>query len=73
MYSQLDAPTQAIATALINANLAFLSTAYQGQTFNLWEEEYGCSFFARSVQLRCFQAVAATPSASRSRAGCRPR
>jgi glucoamylase len=59
MYGQLDAPTQAIATGLINANLAFLSTAYQGQTFNLWEEEYGYSFFARSTQLRCFQAVAA--------------
>ena len=59
MYGQLDAPTQATATGLINANLAFLSTAYQGQTFNLWEEEYGYSFFARSAQLRCFQAVAA--------------
>ena len=59
MYRQLDAPTQAIATGLINANLAFLSTAYQGQTYNLWEEEYGYSFFARSAQLRCFQAVAA--------------
>jgi glucoamylase len=59
MYSQLDAPTQAIATSVISANLAFLSTAYQGQTFNLWEEEHGYSFFARSAQLRCFQAVAA--------------
>jgi glucoamylase len=59
LYRQLDAPTQAIATGLINANLAFLSTAYQGQTYNLWEEEYGYSFFARSAQLRCFQAVAA--------------
>ena len=59
LYRQLDPPTQAIATGLINANLAFLSTAYQGQTFNLWEEEYGYSFFARSAQLRCFQAVAA--------------
>ncbi len=59
MYGQLDAPTQAIANGLINANLAFLSTAYQGQTFNPWEEEHGYSFFARSAQLRCFQAVAA--------------
>jgi glucoamylase len=59
MYRQLDAPTQAIATGLINANLQFLSAAYQGETFNLWEEEYGYSFFARSAQLRCFQAVAA--------------
>ena len=59
MYRQLDAPTQAIALRLINANLKFLETACQGQTHNLWEEEYGYSFFARSAQLRCFQAVAA--------------
>jgi glucoamylase len=59
MYRQLDAPTQAIAVQLIDANLAFLEGAYQGQTYNLWEEEYGHSFFARSVQLRCFRAVAA--------------
>jgi len=59
MYRQLDAPTQAIAAQLIDANLAFLAGAYQGQTYNLWEEEYGYSFFARSAQLRCFRAVAA--------------
>jgi glucoamylase len=59
MYRQLDPPTQAIAATLIDANLGFLETAYQGQTYNLWEEEYGYSFFARSVQLRCLQAVAA--------------
>jgi glucoamylase len=59
MYGQLDAPTQAIAAQLIDANLAFLEGAYQGQTYNLWEEEYGYSFFARSVQLRCFRAIAA--------------
>jgi glucoamylase len=59
MYPQLDAATQAIAVTLVNANLDFLQGAYQGQTFNLWEEEYGYSFFARSAQLRCFQAVAA--------------
>jgi glucoamylase len=59
MYRQLDTPTQAIAAQLVNANLNFLEGAYQGQTYNLWEEEYGYSFFARSAQLRCFQAVAA--------------
>jgi glucoamylase len=59
MYRQLDPPTQAIAAQLIGANLDFLQGAYQGQTYNLWEEEYGYSFFARSVQLRCFQAIAA--------------
>ena len=59
MYRQLDTAAQAIAVGLINANLNFLQDAYQGQTYNLWEEEYGYSFFARSAQLRCFQAVAA--------------
>jgi glucoamylase len=59
MYAQLDAPTQAVAAAVIAANLNFLAGAYQGQTWNLWEEEYGASFFARAVQLRCFQAVMA--------------
>jgi glucoamylase len=59
MYPQLDPATQATALTLVNANLDFLQGAYQGQTFNLWEEEYGYSFFARSAQLRCFQAVAA--------------
>jgi glucoamylase len=59
IYPQLDGATQATAVALINANLNFLGSAYQGQTYNLWEEEYGYSFFARSAQLRCFQAIAA--------------
>ena len=57
LFSQLDAPTQTVANAVIAANLNFLQGAYQGQTVNLWEEETGASFFARSVQLRCFQAV----------------
>jgi glucoamylase len=59
MYPQLDAATQATAVTLIDANLAYLENAYRGQTYNLWEEEYGYSFFARSAQLRCLQAVAA--------------
>jgi glucoamylase len=59
MYRQLDPAIQTIAASLIDANLNFLETAYQGQTYNLWEEEYGYSFFTRSVQLRCLQAVAA--------------
>jgi glucoamylase len=58
-YNQLDAPTQAVAVAVINKNLNYLITAYQNQTFNLWEEHQGFSFFARSVQLRCFQAIKA--------------
>ena len=59
LFSQLDAPTQAVANALIAANLNFLENAYQGKTVNLWEEEYGYSFFARAVQLRCFQEITA--------------
>jgi glucoamylase len=57
MYAQLDAPAQAVADAVIAANLNFLQNAYQGETVNLWEEETGASFFARSVQLECFQAI----------------
>ena len=59
MHGQLDPPAQATAKTLIDANLSFLAGAYQGQTFNLWEEEYGYSFFVRSAQLRCLQAIAA--------------
>jgi len=59
LYPQLDEPAQAAARAVIAANLNFLSGAYQGATFNLWEEVYGASFFARAVQLRCLQAIAA--------------
>ncbi len=58
MYGQLDPPAQATALTLIDANLSFLAGAYRGETYNLWEEEYGYSFFARSAQLRCFQAIA---------------
>jgi glucoamylase len=58
LYASLDPATQAIAKSLIAANLDFLQGAYQGETYNLWEEEYGASFFARSVQLKCFEAVA---------------
>jgi glucoamylase len=59
LFSQLDAPTQTVASAVIAANLNFLQTCYQDETYNLWEEEYGASFFARSVQLECFQAITA--------------
>lgn len=57
MFGRLDAPTQAVGRAVIAANLDFLQDAYGGDTVNLWEEERGASFFARSVQLKCFQAV----------------
>ena len=59
MYAQLDSATRATAAQLIINNLGFLQGAYQGSTVNVWEEEYGESFFARSVQLKCFTHVAA--------------
>jgi glucoamylase len=57
LFAQLDQPTQIVANAVIATNLNFLLGAYQGQTFNLWEEHSGASFFARAVQLQCFQAI----------------
>ena len=66
-YSQLDAPTQATAQTVIAKNLNYLLgpspsnsniPVYQDKTMNLWEEEDGFSFFARAVQLRCFQQIA---------------
>jgi len=65
-FPQLDAPTQATAASVIGANLNYLLGAdptgvpvFQGKTTNLWEEEFGFSFFARAVQLECFQQVTA--------------
>jgi glucoamylase len=58
-FGQLDKPAQALAKKIIAKNLAFLLTAYQDQTFNLWEEHSGYSFFATSVQLRCLREVSA--------------
>ena len=58
LFARLDGPTQAVALAVIEANLGFLQGAYQAATYNLWEEEYGASFFARSVQLKCFEMIA---------------
>lgn len=56
-WSQLDSSTQATAKDVIAKNLAFLLDNYGDMTFNLWEEVKGYSFFARSAQLRCFQAI----------------
>jgi glucoamylase len=57
LFARLDAATQTVAKSLIQANLNFLGNSYQAATCNLWQEEYGASFFARSVQLKCFQAI----------------
>ena len=58
-FDQLDASSQATAKAVINKNLNFLLGAFRNPTTNLWEEHQGQSFFARSVQLKCFQAIKA--------------
>ena len=58
MYGQLDPPPRRRRPA-DRREPGLPAGAYQGQTYNLWEEEYGYSFFARSAQLRCFQAIAA--------------
>jgi glucoamylase len=60
-FPQLDAPTQATATTVIATNINYLLGAYQSPTTNLWEEKYGYSFFARAVQLRCFQEITSNP------------
>jgi glucoamylase len=59
-YPQLDPNTQRVAVDLVNANVAYLLGVYQQRTTNLWEEHTGYSFFARAVQLRCFEQVLAT-------------
>jgi len=56
-FPQLDAATQAIAKQVIETNVTYLVGVYQQPTTNLWEEHEGLSFFARSVQLRCFREV----------------
>jgi glucoamylase len=58
-YPKLDAQGQTEARTVIGTDVDFLLGAYQNETFNLWEEFYGFSFFARSVQLRCFRELAA--------------
>jgi len=59
-YDRLDAGTQKIAQALVNANVAFLLRVYREPTTNLWEEHSGYGFFARAAQLRCFEEVLGT-------------
>jgi glucoamylase len=58
-YPQLTPDAQVVARDLVARNLEFLLSVYQGPTTNLWEEHEGYSFFARSVQLRCFREVVA--------------
>ena len=58
-YPTLSPDVQAVAAGLVARNLDFLLDVYRDRTTNLWEEHEGYSFFARSVQLRCFREVAA--------------
>lgn len=64
-FGQLDQATQQLAHEVIARNLSFLlgtgqgEAAYREQTFNLWEEHSGYSFFARATQLKCLRAIAA--------------
>ena len=57
-FGQLDPDSRSTATDLIARNLDFLLGCYRDPTTNLWEEHRGYSFFARSVQLRCFREIA---------------
>ncbi|HYO83732.1 MAG TPA: glycoside hydrolase family 15 protein, partial [Bryobacteraceae bacterium] len=56
-FPLLDSDVQSIARSVINTNMDILMNVYQDETFNLWEEHKGFSFFARSVQLLCFQVI----------------
>ncbi|MGI3780254.1 MAG: glycoside hydrolase family 15 protein [Janthinobacterium lividum] len=58
-YARLAPDVQLVAKDLIARNLDFLLHVYQDRTTNVWEEHDGYSFFARSVQLRCFREIAA--------------
>ena len=58
-YARLTPEVQVVAKGLIARNLDFLLSVYQARTTNLWEEHEGYSFFARSVQLRCFREIGA--------------
>lgn len=52
---RLDPRAARMALEVIDANVTWLLSHYKDETTNLWEEEEGGSFFARSVQLRCLK------------------
>jgi len=58
-FAGLDGPTQAVARNVIAADLAYLldNNRYQNPTDNLWEDTFGQSIFARSVQLAALNQV----------------
>ena len=60
-FAGLDGPTQAVARNVIAADLSYLldNNQYQNPTVTLWEDTFGQSLFARSVQLRALNQVIA--------------
>ena len=58
-FAGLDGPTQTVAGNVIAADLAYLldNNRYQNPTWNLWEDTFGQSIFARSVQLAALNQV----------------
>jgi glucoamylase len=54
-FPKLDAGSEGPARAIADKNTDFLLTVYSDPTTSLWEEVKGYSFFARAVQLRCFE------------------
>ena len=57
LFPKLSGPAQDTARQLISANVGFIVDQHQHPNNNLWEEVYGQSFFTRSVQLKCLDAV----------------
>lgn len=53
----LDADTSSLAQQVISTDVGFLLDHHRDPTTNLWEEHTGQSFFARAVQLRCFETL----------------
>jgi len=58
-FAGLNGPTQTVARNVIAADLAYLleNSRYQNPTYNLWEDTFGQSIFARSVQLAALNQV----------------
>ena len=58
-FADLDGPTQTAAGNVIAADLAYLldNNRYQNPTWNLWEDTFGQSIFARSVQLAALNQI----------------
>jgi glucoamylase len=69
LFPQLDAPTQAVASAVIAANLHFLEGAYQGETVNLWRKSPAPRSSPAPCSCSAFRRSRPTTSGSRSQRG----